>query len=338
MEPISRDEVLRIVKLRGPLIPNDLKKALGKGDTMLLGAVLSELASKGLVKISKTKLGGSPFYYDPANPASLERISQHLGEKDQRTYNLLKERKVLRDDTQEALTRVSLRNIKDFAIPLTVQANGAQLLFWKHYLVSDTEAEQLIKEALGMKAPETPKPTPRQSIQQPTTPPQPTRQQTKQQSTPQQTPTRQEIQEPIQPPLKKQATSPRSSQQHESTRTRTKPTQQPLPTGEIDDPFYARVKAYFDQHKIVIREQQLIRKRSELDFVVLLPTPVGPVEYYCKAKAKKKSNDGDLAAAKLQGQSRGLPVLYLTTGEITKKAKEKLQSDFKGLVVKELEG
>ena len=67
-----------------------------------------------------------------------------------------------------------------------------------------------------------------------------------------------------------------------------------------------------------------------------MPTPVGKIEYYCKAKAKKKSNDGDLASAKLQGQSKNLPVIYLTTGEITKKAKEKLQSDFKGLVVKEL--
>ena len=48
-----------------------------------------------------------------------------------------------------SLTRVVLRNIKDFAIPLNVQNNEQKLLFWKWYLVDNTEAEEIIKSKVG---------------------------------------------------------------------------------------------------------------------------------------------------------------------------------------------
>lgn len=323
IQPIDRDKVLSIVKMRGPLIPTELKRALGQGDTMLLGAMLSELSGKGLVKISKTKLGGSPFYYDPQQPAKLERIAEHLGEKDKRTWQLLKEKRVLRDERQEALTRVSLRNIKDFAKELRINAPDGELLYWKYYLVTDEEAERLIKEELGLKpkeappqrAPTTSKPAATAPITQKQgvlASPKPSTVTPKLATTP------------------TKATRPAQPKHHTP-----KETQKPL-LKEIDDPFYTKVRAYFDERKIRIKEQRLIRKKSEIDFVIRLPTPVGPVEYYCKAKSKKRSNDGDLASAKLQGNAQNLPVLYLTTGEITKKAKEMLTREFKGLVVKEL--
>lgn len=331
MEPISRDKVLGIVRMRGPLIPTELKRALGEGDTMLLGAVLSELASKGLVKISKTKIGGSPFYYDPGQPQKLERAAEHLGEKDQRTWRLLKEKQILRDDQQEALTRVSLRNIKDFAIPLQVNAPEGAVTYWKYYLLSDQEAEELIKADLGMAKKETPE----EEKKEPEKAPEPVKEEkeepapTPPEKTPPATPTttvpessvKEEEKEKSEPPIKKEG-------------------QQSLPSSidPINDEFYKQVRAYFDKQGITITEQHLVRKGSEIDLIILLPTPVGNVEYYCKAKSKKKSNDGDLASAKLQGQARNLPVLYLTSGEITKKAEGMLAKEFKGLVVKQLRG
>jgi len=339
MENIDRDEVLRVVKMRGPLIPNEVKRILGKGDTTLLGAILGELSSKGLVKVSKTKLGSSPFYYDPSRPESLERIGQHLGEKDQRTFNLLKEKKVLRDDRQEALIRVSLRNIKDFARMLTVNAPGGQVVYWKYFTIPDREAEAMIKTDLGMKkAGSAPEPAP--ATPQPAPPPNPTPEALRPEQPRQESAGSTAM--PAHPPRSQgsqASTGGREKREKaKDEKEKSEATQQSLAAEPepIHDEFYAKVKRYFDRQGIAIKEQKLIRKKSELDFVLLLPTPVGTVEYYCKAKAKKKSNDGDLASAKLQGQSRNLPVLYLTTGEITKKAKEKLNSDFKGLVVKEL--
>lgn len=353
MQPISRDEVLRLVRQRGPLIPNELRKLLGQGDTMLVGAVLSELANKGLVRISKTKLGGSPFYYDPEKPASLERAGEHLNEKDQRTWRLLKEKRVLRDDKQEALTRVSLRNITDFSKELTINAPEGQLTYWKYYLVDDAEAERRIKTELGLL----------EEVKEPPTTATPQR--TERTEAPsglkegerEKTVAEQPKERPQAPerPASKPAPVATEALAEDGERRAERPVETPeaarrrparremgmqhaLPAaiGTIDDEFYAQVKRYFDKHTITIKEQQLIRKKSEVDFVILLPTPVGNVEYYCKAKAKKRSNDGDLASAKLQGNARNLPVLYLTTGEITKKAKEMLAKEFKGLVVKEL--
>lgn len=318
LQPIDRDAVLNLVKMRGPLIPNELKKALGQGDTMLLGAMLSELNGKGLVKISKTKLGGSPFYYDPQHPEKLERIAQHLGEKDQRTWKLLQEAKILRDNTQEALVRVSLRNIKDFAIPLHINAPEGELLFWKYYLISNSEAERLIKEELGLVKKESPKEVTLVEEKK-EAPPEPVK----------------EVKERTPIPQKKSESAPEVEAKAAEAKTAEK--QESLTKlEEIDDAFYQQVRRYFEKNGITIKTQKLLRKKSEIDFIIELPTPVGAVEYYCKAKAKKKSNDGDLASAKLQGTTRQLPTLYLTTGEITKKAKEKLQNDFKGLVVKEL--
>jgi len=325
MQPISRDEVLRVVRTRGPIIPNELKKALSQGDTILLGAILSELASKGLVKISKTKLGGSPFYYDPAQPGALEKIGQHLNEKDRRTLALLKERKVLKDTAHEALIRVSLRAIKDFAVPLRVNAPDGEQLWWKYYLVSDAEAEQLIKRALGMADEPTVEPATPEAPQQPARWGIEPHTEGGKALTPTPRPT-----ETSSVPEQKKET------RKEAKQIKVEEEQAPLQPGEIDDPFYKKVRSYFDRQSITVKEQKLIRKKSELEFIILLPTPVGNVEYFCKAKAKKKSNGGDLAAAKLQGNAKNLPVLYLTTGEVTKKAKEKLASEFKGLVVKEL--
>lgn len=305
---IKREDVLRIVKARAPIIPNEIKRVLKVGDTILLGAILSELASKGLVKISKTKIGGSPFYYDPANPGALEKASGHLNEKDQRTFHLLKQERVLRDDRQDALTRVSLRNIKDFARPLTVAARGEELTYWKYFTVTDAEAERLIRDELGiskptLEKPETPPPVPEQALETPTEAPR--------ESTPRPTP----------PP---KAATPRTEEQAQ------------IPKEPIDDEFYKKVRGFFDKHDITILEQAVVRKRSEIDFVISLPTPVGRVEYYCKAKQKKRSNDGDLASAKLQGAARSLPAIYLTTGDVTKKARSMLTKEFKGMVLKEL--
>ena len=41
-----------------------------------------------------------------------------------------------------------------------------------------------------------------------------------------------------------------------------------------------------------------------------------------------KTNDKDLSSFYVDGQMKKLPILYITTGELTKKAKEKLEKEF----------
>lgn len=319
IQPIEREVVLNIVRAKGPVIPNDLKQQLKLGDTILLGAMLSELASKGLVKISSVKRGGSPFYYDPANPASLEKAASYLNEKDKRTYDLLKEAKVLRDDEHEALTRVSLRNIKDFAVPFTVKTADGDALYWRYYLVTEKEAEYLAHGGTQV-TPET----------QPTPPPAATEQPSAASPAPASS-------EPKKPRRAKKEQAPAAAtlagqqQLGQMAPGAAPPVIVPLPS----DDFAKKVRTFFDENKIVVVEQKVLKK-GEFDFVIEMPTPVGPVSYFCKAKAKKTNNEGDLAAAKLQGAARNLPTLYLTNGELNRRAQEMLGNELKGLVVKKL--
>ena len=48
------------------------------------------------------------------------------------------------------------------------------------------------------------------------------------------------------------------------------------------------------------------------------------MRYYCKARTKKLTADGDLAAAYLEAQKRALSLLYLAAGHLSKKAQEVL--------------
>ena len=102
----------------------------------------------------------------------------------------------------------------------------------------------------------------------------------------------------------------------------------------IKGEFIKKLHNYFDKKQIEIIEEKIIRKNSDVELQVLIPSAVGKMTYFCKAKNKKKCNDGDLSSAYIKGQTLKLPVMFITTGEITKKAKEMLNNEFKGLVLK----
>jgi hypothetical protein len=267
--------------------------------------MLSELAHNGKVAISNVKRGASPFYYDPNNPASLEKVAQFLGEKDERTYQKLKKEKILRADAVDPLTRVGLSQIKDYAKPVYAQQAGEQILFYRYFLISQEEALQMIKEKLegrpkpAQKPVAAPKPAAKPKVAKPSVRPQP--------------PARAK-------PVRKVAPAQRTLT--ESTKITT------------DDEFLKRVLRYCRNKKITVKEHEVVRKRQEVDLVVVMQTSVGKATYFVKAKSKKKSNDGDVASALLAGQRKQLPAIYLTTGEVTKKAKE--MPELKAVIIKEI--
>ena len=322
-ERIEREDVMRVIRQYGPLQPLEVKRKLGKGETTMIGAVLSELAHNNRVAITDMKRGSSPFYYDPSNPASLERVAEYLGEKDRRTYALLKEKKVIYASTVEPLTRVSLANIKDFSKPFRYVIDGEERLFFRYFLVSEEDATKMVAEAL--------KPQPEQKTVTKPVPAQVEQAKnvedasevvgTTSKAPPKKT---QHPKKPVQN-VKPVARKPVEAQ--------TTLEEKPEPP---DDPFYKRVARFCKKKEIKIKEWKVIRKNGEIDFVVSMPTSVGRAEYFIKAKSKKKSNDGDIAAALLAGQMRRLPTIYLTTGEVTKKAKEMTASELKGVIIKEI--
>ncbi len=305
MDLINKEEVLNTLKQHGPLIPMDVRKYLGKGDSITIGAALSELAQYKQIRITNVKKGGSPFYYIPGQEEKLQTVSQYLNEKDRRTYDLLKEKKVIRDKSQEPLIRVSLRMIKDFSEQVNVDTEEGEEIFWKWYLLSDEDALRIINELFLGKTPkkEVIKPERQESVQvQP----------------------KKEVEEAVKEAIKEPA---KESQEIIDT---------PNILVDANDAFSRKLKEFFEERKIKIKESTAIRKGSEYEFTVEISTPVGAAEYFCKAKKKKKCSDGDLSTAYLKGQNKRLPVLFITDGEIAKKAKEKLKTEYKGMIVQEI--
>ena len=141
-----REQILALAQTQ-PLLPNTVAKALNT-NSILAGAMLSEMCSKGLLKTSSLKVGGSPLYLIPGKEEQLLNHIQNLNEKDRKTVLRLQEEKVIRETETDPLTRVSLATVKDFAKPLTVSYEGKEETFWKWFTLSDKEAEEHIRQKL----------------------------------------------------------------------------------------------------------------------------------------------------------------------------------------------
>ena len=231
---VNHEDILKIVQMRGPIIPNELKKIIKAGDTILLGAVLSELKEAGKVKVTNTKVGSSPAYYAPGTEVRLQNLMKYLNEKDRQTAELLRQRKIIKDSDQSPLVRVSLRNIRDFAKPLEVTVKGKREIYWKWYMMSTKEANDIIMKKV--KPIPKPAPTPK----------------------PVEKPIVKETPKPVVEPEKKEISKPFGGKEE---------IQQELgiPFEELErekDPFFKKVWGYCKSNDIQIIEYKIVRKKS----------------------------------------------------------------------------
>jgi hypothetical protein len=349
MAALDYRDKIRAMAEQKPVQPTAVAKEL-MTNSMLSSAMLSEMTEKGLLKVSSLKVGSSPIYYHPDHPEHLLDYVQNLNEKDRRTVVLLKEQGVLSDTSQDPLTRVSLRNVKDFAKPLDVTVDGNKSMFWKFYTLTDEEAAEKIKQMLQPaeqpKAPKARKPRarkPKVAIE-----PQTQLQAAQAPVATQKAPVAAQVVAPVaakasvasapvvsasvreEPALKPAAIEAPSDEQ------------KPIAPAEAasqaltgDDPFLQKLMAFFASNNITILEQIALKKKSEYDFVLQLASPVGQLHYYCKAKNKAKVGEADLSHAFVQGQLKKLPVLFLAPGILTKPAQD-LMKELKGLTVKQV--
>ncbi|TKJ17413.1 hypothetical protein CEE44_02660 [Candidatus Woesearchaeota archaeon B3_Woes] len=278
----DKDKIIDLIRQKGPCLPSDIYRDLNT-NMLFASAMLGELVSNNILKVTYLKRASSPYYYLEEQKEKLQNISNFLNEKDKASYDLIKEKKILKDTEQSPLTQVALRAIKDYAVPLQINHQNQQILFWKWYMLSNQEAEEQIKLKIGIKKQESKK---------------------------------KEIKKPTQ--IKE-----------------TKPKQQIHSTSQTS--FLEQTVRYFKKNNITIINQEMKNtKKTEIDFVIELPSAVGTLQYYCKAKNKKKINDADIASAFVQGQQKKLPVILLITGEMTKKSKEMLNKEFKGLKIHQI--
>ncbi|MDO8510698.1 MAG: hypothetical protein Q7S55_00875 [Nanoarchaeota archaeon] len=339
----DQEKILYFLKVVGPTIPSKVAKNINT-EILLASAHLSDLTSQGKVRISNLKIGGgSPLYYLPGQEEQLFYFAAgNLNPKDYQVLEVLKQQKIMRENSLDLLSRVAIRSLKDFAIPLHVTISGNKELFWKWHLLSDEEASASIKQMLMVREQTVPFQVPEDSEGQPL----PSQTLSGSQNMPaaaleqeeplQDTgPVEQEPAEELQEKIEKVLSQTKSN----SPRVKKvrKPKQEGVPE-KIQDNFLPAAESFLAGKEIIIQDREIVRKNAEVNLVIKVPSAVGAVTYFCKAKKKIKCDEGDVSAAYMEAQIKKLPLLFIYTNELTKKAQEMLATDaFQNALVAKLE-
>jgi len=304
----TRDKILEFVKAKGPILPVQISKEIGT-NILMASAHLAELTASHKLKISAIKVGGSPLYYLAGQEAMLQKFTANMNDKEKKAFDLLSQNKVLRDSEQEPVIRVALREIRDFAIPLNVNYNNNREIFWKWHLTANDDAEQLIKSKLGIEKPAENKAEEKakEEIQ------------------------KEELKEEIKEKIEEKPAQSVQKQLKEKPKELRK-----YKPRDKEDNFLKDIMKFFEKNKINAISSETIKKDSEIDFIVEIPSVVGNLQYYCKAKNKKRINDSDLSNAFVKGQFKKLPVIFLSNGELSAKAQEMIGKELGNLKFKRM--
>ena len=298
---MNQTEVIEFLKINGPSTPAKVAKQLGTS-LLLSSAILGEIASKGVILMSNLKIGGgSPLYYLRDQEEMLQNFSDALNSKDKQAYQILLEQRVLRDKALTPILRISLRQIKDFAIPLKITSGGESEIFWKWYLLDNREAEEKIKQILGVNDSKVPA---------------------------------KEKSAPASSEIKKPTEERNVIKERPETQTKIHEQGIDLNTDffmKSGNSFSKKLKTYFEEKSIVIRWYDIIKKNREFVFTSEVPSSIGSSRYYVRAIDKKKVNEGDLAITIVEAQHRNLPALLVSNGDISKKVEEKMSTIFKDI-------
>lgn len=288
-----RNQILEMVKKEGPILPSQISEKV-VSNILFTSALLSDLVRQNQILISKARIGNSPVYYAKGQEPKLQMLYKHLGETPRKVYDLIKSKKILRDKELESWQRVSIREIKDFAIMLNVNSQAGQEVFWKWYMASDEEAKQKIAEILKKEMPKKKEEAPKKKEELP-------------KKEPEKVPEKKEKQTKIKEEKKL-----------------------------IVDEFYATVNRYLTENRVRILEEKTLRKKSEYEFIVEVPSALGNLRYFVKVKNKKKIGDAELNMAYNQGERKKLPTMFISTGTLTKKAEKYLEAHLQGLIFKKI--
>lgn len=91
--------------------------------------------------------------------------------------------------------------------------------------------------------------------------------------------------------------------------------------------FENEILLYLSNNNLNVTNKKIIRKNSDLEFESSMQTNLGNINLYIKAKKKPSINDSDLSLALNLSNEKKVPVLFLTTGKLTKKAEKFLSQN-----------
>ncbi|MFQ5531379.1 MAG: hypothetical protein ACE5ES_02060 [Candidatus Nanoarchaeia archaeon] len=131
-----KEKIILTLRRRGPSLPVHIAKEI-EISPLFTSAFLSEMLAEKRLRMTNMRVGNSAVYFLSGQEPTLERFSQHLKSREKDAYELLKEKKFLKDIEQEPAIRVALRAIKDFAKPFKKNDE----IYWRYYTISESELE-----------------------------------------------------------------------------------------------------------------------------------------------------------------------------------------------------
>lgn len=297
-----KKRIVDYVREKGPVIPINLAKETGCS-TIFAGAILSEMIAQRIVKITSAKIGSSPLYYCPGQEEKIASLREYLSQRPKQAFDLIKEHKILYDRSCEPWQRVALREIKDFAMPIYIQINGEQEIFWRWYMLPEEDAVKQIKTILEKEEQEAKLPIIEEikEIQ-------------KELEVIKKLEPKEIIEEPI-------IEKPKPKKKKEKKEA---------------DKFYKDILKMFAEKKIEIVEQKVLKPGKEFNFMIKVPSNVGVISFLAIARDKKKINDADITMAFSEGLNLKMPVMYLSQGELNKKAEKYLETQMKSVLFKKI--
>ena len=319
------EQVYQFIKVNGPVIPVQISKVINS-NIIFASAILAELYSSQRLKMSNAVIGSSKLYYIPGQEGKLFALLQkYLKEKERQAVELLISKKVLREREMEPWQRAALRDMKDFAVALTVKHDdNSQEVFWKFHMVRDEEAKSMIQNMVDV----APAVIDNFAIEEP-------------EEIVFKEPIveiksiaeiRPIIREEIKPVIKEEPikeVEEESEEEDEEEEEEEEILVAEKPSGN----FYNKIKRYLEKQGLDIVGEETIKKGKEFDFIINIQTGLGPLRYYIKSKDKKAINEADLSLTVSEAKHKNLPGILLSNGKLTKKAIEFMNTRIKNQIL-----
>lgn len=294
----QKERILSLIQMRGPSMSIQISKWIGVS-SLFAGAFLSDLYAEKKVKMTNMKVGSSSLYYLEGQEASLENFIEHLQAREKEAFLLLKKENVLDDETQTPVMRVALRAIRDFAIPIRARVNEEVKLFWKYFLMPDSDAKRIMQEKLGLSEPA---------------------EKMRKEEEEKKEVDGGEVQESEKAEEEGEEKAEIKEEKKEETKKREKRKKRKIPENE----FSKKMKDYLSGRDIELIEV-LSEKKREFIARVRVDMVLWKQEFLLVAKDKKLISDSDLTVALQNAQSARMPALFMSLGKLHRKGEEYLK-------------
>jgi hypothetical protein len=339
--------IVDFIATNGPTLPITISKKIGK-PLIITNAILSQLCEDGLLQKTSMQIGSSHIYFLRGQEQQLENFISYLKGSEKIAIERLKKEKVLQHEGLDLALKVALANMKDFAKVIKIKIGNEEKIFWKYFLVSNQEAEAIINERFKV-AEQQQQPSPSAPLQSPTQLSQPSTLQTLQ--TPQAIKPSLIQEKPLQlqqqliPEVQKEEEArevwegeKEEKERREEEKVEVEKAKKAEKKKERKKGKVAKKKATPEDFISFINANfSSIRKINDAMYEASKEIVDEKIKFLVVIKAKEKISDVDLILAMREGEERKMPVIVLTKGTLTKKAKEIASKSGSFLIVKHLQ-